>query len=113
MGLGLEFTKLYCGGYGGAEFGADVGIDVGMVRVSMVNPLASAETFAAGFLFDDDDEPSLVSTGLEVGVEVGEGFFATGNERPRSLPRLATPTPQVRVVLYPEQSLPCSIHWVQ
>ncbi len=32
--------------------------------------------------------------------------FAIGNARPRSLPLLATPTPHVSVVLYPEQSLP-------
>jgi hypothetical protein len=39
--------------------------------------------------------------------------FAMGNDRPRSLPRLATPTPQVRVVRYPEHSFPISIHWPQ
>jgi hypothetical protein len=40
-------------------------------------------------------------------------LVATGRERPRSFPRLATPTPQVKVVLYPEQSLPRSRHCVQ
>lgn len=32
---------------------------------------------------------------------------------PRSLPLLATPTPHVNVVLYPEHSFPISIHCVQ
>jgi hypothetical protein len=40
-------------------------------------------------------------------------LLATGLERPRSLPRLATPTPHVNVVLYPEQSFPISMHGVQ
>ena len=31
---------------------------------------------------------------------------AIGSDNPRSLPLLATPTPHVSVVLYPEQSLP-------
>lgn len=39
--------------------------------------------------------------------------FAIGNARPRNLPLLATPTPQVKVVLYPEQSLPASRHCEQ
>lgn len=38
--------------------------------------------------------------------------FAIGRERPRSFPRLATPTPHVSVVLYPVQSLPISRHCV-
>lgn len=41
------------------------------------------------------------------------GAFAMGKERPRSLPRLATPTPQVSVVLYPEHSFPTSRHCEQ
>jgi len=36
-----------------------------------------------------------------------------GSVRPRSFPRLATPTPHVNVVLYPEQSFPRSKHCVQ
>ena len=36
-----------------------------------------------------------------------------GRDSPRSFPLLATPTPQVRVVLYPEQSFPTSKHCVQ
>lgn len=38
------------------------------------------------------------------------GELRIGKERPRSFPRLATPTPQVKVVRYPEQSLPISRH---
>ena len=38
---------------------------------------------------------------------------ATGSESPRSLPLLATPTPQVKVVLYPEHSFPLSRHCEQ
>lgn len=41
------------------------------------------------------------------------GAFAIGRDSPRSFPRLATPTPQVRRVLYPEHSLLTSRHWEQ
>lgn len=37
----------------------------------------------------------------------------TGSCWPRSFPRLATPTPHVNVVLYPEHSRPRSRHWEQ
>lgn len=37
----------------------------------------------------------------------------TGRCWPRSFPRLATPTPHVNVVLYPEHSRPRSRHWEQ
>ncbi len=47
------------------------------------------------------------------GSRVTGGAFAMGRERPRSLPRLATPTPQVSWVLYPEHSLLTSRHWEQ
>lgn len=36
-----------------------------------------------------------------------------GNESPRNFPRLATPTPHVKVVLYPAQAFPPSRHGVQ
>ena len=38
---------------------------------------------------------------------------ATGSESPRNFPLLATPTPHVNCVLYPEQSLPWSRHCEQ
>jgi hypothetical protein len=41
------------------------------------------------------------------------GDFAIGKDRPRSFPRLATPTPHVKVVRYPEHSLPISTHCPQ
>jgi len=52
---------------------------------------------------------------------IGDAFFSgltggalgTGRDRPRSFPRLATPTPQVNCVLYPEQSFPTSRHCEQ
>ena len=36
-----------------------------------------------------------------------------GKDMPRSFPRLATPTPHVKVVLYPEHSFPISTHCPQ
>lgn len=51
---------------------------------------------------------------LLVDGSLPSGFLlATGLERPLSLPRLATPTPHVNVVLYPEQSFPIVMHGVQ
>lgn len=62
-----------------------------------------------------DTEGFLFWTGavflLSVAFDV-EGF-ATGHDSPRNFPRLAMPTPHVKVVLYPEQSLPVSRHWLQ
>lgn len=46
-------------------------------------------------------------------VVVCVGDLGTGRDIPRSLPRLATPTPQVNVVRYPEHSLPISMHCPQ
>ena len=46
-------------------------------------------------------------------VAVAEGDFAIGKDMPRSFPRLATPTPHVRVVRYPEHSFPMSTHGPQ
>src|SRR5277367_7058983 len=54
--------------------------------------------------------------GTEVDVAVRECFvggllnagadLAIGNDKPLNFPRLATPTPQVNCVLYPEHSVP-------
>jgi hypothetical protein len=46
-------------------------------------------------------------------VAVCGGDLAMGSDRPRSFPRLATPTPQVKVVRYPEHSFPISMHCPQ
>lgn len=53
----------------------------------------------------------LVSLAVVVAVWVGD--LATGKDIPRSFPRLATPTPQVNVVRYPEHSFPSSMHCPQ
>ena len=46
-------------------------------------------------------------------VVVCDGDLGTGKDIPRSFPRLATPTPQVRVVRYPVHSFPSSMHCPQ
>lgn len=62
-----------------------------------------------------DVELFLRLASISVGLaSVPSAFlFAIGHESPRSLPLLATPTPHVKVVLYPEHSFPMSIHCVQ
>ena len=50
---------------------------------------------------------------FRVVVVVVDGDLAIGSDMPRSFPRLATPTPQVRVVRYPVHSLPISTHCPQ
>lgn len=69
----------------------------------------------------DGFDPVLLE-GLEVllflvGLASGSGStfldFAMGKDNPRNFPLLATPMFQVKAVLYPEQSLPYSRHWVQ
>jgi hypothetical protein len=59
---------------------------------------------------DIDEEARGRATGGLLGIGAD---FATGRDKPRSLPRLATPTPQVNCVLYPEHSLPSSRHCEQ
>lgn len=76
-------------------------VGVGVWEDSIADP-TSSELFLrfATLLFNPTSLPSsfLRSTGLD---------------SPRSLPRLATPTPHVNVVLYPEHSFPISMHGVQ
>ena len=61
----------------------------------------------------DLDDALFFRTGGSFSTGATFLLFAMGNDRPRSFPLLATPTPQVNVVLYPEQSFPLSKHWVQ
>lgn len=69
-----------------------------------------------------DGFDTVLLEGLEVllflvGLASGSGStfldFAMGKDNPRNFPLLATPMFQVKAVLYPEQSLPYSRHWVQ
>jgi hypothetical protein len=65
--------------------------------------------------------PALLATVVPEADEVDsfrvavvvDGDLAMGRDIPRSFPRLATPTPQVRVVRYPVHSLPISTHCPQ
>lgn len=62
------------------------------------------------FILDTVDE----ALGRFKGGLLGTGAdLATGRDRPLSFPRLATPTPQVSCVLYPEHSFPTSKHCEQ
>ena len=55
-----------------------------------------------------------MARGRVLGGLLGAGADrATGSDKPLSFPRLATPTPQVNWVLYPEHSLPTSRHCEQ
>jgi hypothetical protein len=55
-----------------------------------------------------------MALGRVLGGLFGAGAdLATGSERPLSFPRLATPTPHVNCVLYPEHSFPISRHCEQ
>lgn len=78
--------------------------DLNMASLAVLDVLDTLDVedflLCAGTVFLGSVAPSSVS-------------LATGHERPLSLPRLATPTPQVKVVLYPEQSFPNSKHWLQ
>ena len=61
-----------------------------------------------------DTEPVLrFFAGLSFSTGATFLLFAIGKARPRNFPLLATPTPHVKTVLYPEQSLPRSRHCVQ
>ena len=61
-----------------------------------------------------DTEPVLrFFAGLSFSTGATFLLFSMGNARPRNFPLLATPTPHVNTVLYPEQCLPRSRHCVQ
>jgi len=51
----------------------------------------------------------ILVNGALVGGRAAE-LLMIGKAMPRNLPLLAMPTPQVRVVSYPEQSFPTSRH---
>lgn len=59
--------------------------------------------------------PAEAVLAFEVATVTGgfESTLSTGNDMPRSLPLLATPTPQVNCVRYPEQSFPMPRHCEQ
>ena len=95
-------------GYGASLLGGDV--LVGDVWLVVVGVGVTDDSTTA-----PSSEPFLrFATLLLVDGSLPSGFLlATGLERPLSLPRLATPTPHVNVVLYPEQSFPIVMHGVQ
>lgn len=57
----------------------------------------------------------LLDLGGDIGLVTAGNFSvpATGNDKPRSLPLLATPFPHVNCVLYPPQSFPSCKHLAQ
>lgn len=65
------------------------------------------------FGFDVDPVLRRLSTSAGFASLPSTFLFATGQDKPRSLPLLATPTSQVNAVLYPEHSLPMSRHCEQ
>ena len=65
---------------------------------------------SSSFFWDIVDD----ARGLDGGGLFGAGAdLATGKDNPLNFPRLATPTPQVNWVLYPEHSFPTSRHCEQ
>lgn len=83
---------------------------------AIVGPVAGgmgAETFAG--IRDEDGLLLLDAFGKDFADVFDDcpSDSMTGSFCPRSFPRLATPTPHVNVVLYPEHSRPRSRHWEQ
>jgi hypothetical protein len=80
-----------------------------------MEPIDSSLILTSSSLGSADLEIDEAARGrFAAGGLLGAGAdFATGRDRPLSFPRLATPTPQVNCVLYPEHSLPTSRHWEQ
>ena len=81
---------------------------------SLVERLCSVLIATSSF-FTFDVELFLRFASLSTGlISLPSAFlFAIGHDSPRNFPLLATPTPHVNVVLYPEHSLPRSMHCVQ
>ena len=80
-----------------------------MVRIDSSLILTSSSS--VGSRDPDIDEEAW---GRAIGGLLGIGAdFATGRDKPRNLPRLATPTPQVNCVLYPEHFSPTLRHCEQ
>lgn len=97
---------------------AEMGVKLASLLVSdglVASPFgATKESMkrVSGFVLRGRTEPFLF--GFAAGIELASLLVpATGNDSPRSFPLLATPTPHVSCVLYPEQSFPWSKHWEQ
>jgi hypothetical protein len=83
-------------GLEGSTFGTTTELTKGVCGLVL---RGTAGIFFLGFATGIDDASLLVP--------------ATGSDSPRNFPLLATPTPHVSCVLYPEQSLPWSRHCEQ
>jgi hypothetical protein len=95
-------------GYGASLLGGDWSVGDVWFTVVCVGVWQDSTTAPRIELFLRFATPLFAAGSLPSGF-----LLATGLERPLSLPRLATPTPHVNVVLYPEQSFPISMHGVQ
>jgi hypothetical protein len=95
-------------GYGASLLGGDWSVGDVLFTVVGVGVWQDSTTAPRIELFLRFATPLFVAESLPSSF-----LLATGLERPLSLPRLATPTPHVNVVLYPEQSFPISMHGVQ
>lgn len=84
-----------------------------VANVSVGGGFCNGHGDGVGPVFFEGFEALLLLGGLASGS--GSTFldFAIGKASPRNFPLLATPMFQVKAVLYPEQSLPYSRHWVQ
>ncbi len=80
----------------------------GIDRIDSSLILTSSSVGSRDLEIDEDARGRAAGGLLATGAD-----FATGRDKPRNLPLLATPTPQVNWVLYPEHSLPTSRHCEQ
>lgn len=94
-----------------------VGADIGRAFELDIAAAASVGALPSGLSFFATETELLrrflAPTSTTALAVLSSAPLETGQVIPRSLPLLATPTPHVRVVLYPEHSLPISMHCVQ
>lgn len=91
-----------------------------LIKSYVVNGLAGIWPIDSSLILISSSSFSFILDTLDAalgrfdgGLLAAGADLATGRESPRSFPRLATPTPQVSWVLYPEHSFPNSKHCEQ
>jgi hypothetical protein len=104
MGCHVVFNFSVCG----LSSGEKIAEGVNVWAEPAAGPNLCKRRLGTSFLLDSRPRDEFLSRAI--------GFCllaAIGSDSPLNFPRLATPTPHVKVVLYPAQSFPLSRHGVQ
>lgn len=113
--MGMDMDEPDCASY---EASVLIGCSLPWAEDASNEPVAVFEMSNFGGVFfllfwETDDFLLCADRSAVFKTPVCCACFATGHDKPRNFPLLATPTPHVNVVLYPEHSFPISRHCPQ